>query len=69
MKVLGFVLIIVGIIMIMIKGFNVPVKKNVVNVGPIEISKNENRWIGWPTYAGGLMAVVGVFLIITDKKR
>jgi len=69
MKVLGFVLIIAGIIMIIIKGFNVPVKTNVVNVGPIEISKTQNKWIGWPTYAGGLMAVIGVVLVLTDKKK
>lgn len=69
MKVLGFVLIVIGIIMIVIRGFNVPVKKNVVDLGPIEISKTQDKWIGWPTYAGGLLAVVGVVLIITDKKK
>lgn len=69
MRVLGFILIVVGIIMILIRGFNVPVKKNVVDLGPIEISKTENKWIGWPTYAGGLMTVIGVFLVITEKKK
>jgi drug/metabolite transporter (DMT)-like permease len=69
MKVLGLFLIIIGIVMILIRGFNVPVKKNVVNLGPIEISKTENKWIGWPTYAGGLLTLVGVVIIITDKKR
>lgn len=69
MKILGIVLIVVGIVMIMIRGFNVPVKKNVVDIGPIEINKTENKWIGWPTYAGGLLAIVGVVLIVTDKKR
>lgn len=69
MKTLGFVLIVAGIVMILIRGFNVPVKKNVVDLGPIEISKKENKWIGWPTYAGGLLAVIGVVLVVTDKKR
>ena len=69
MKVLGSILIVVGIIMILIRGFNVPVKTNVVDVGPIEISKKENKWIGWPTYAGGLLAIVGVVLVLTDKKK
>ncbi len=69
MKVLGFVLIVVGIVMILIRGFYVPVKKDVVDLGPIEISKKENKWIGWPTYSGGLMAAIGVFIIITNKKR
>ncbi|MEO5997318.1 MAG: hypothetical protein ABIN89_11280 [Chitinophagaceae bacterium] len=69
MKTLGIVLIVVGIIMIAIRGFNVPVKKNVVDLGPIEINKTENKWIGWPTYAGGLLAIIGVVLVVTDKKR
>ena len=69
MKALGYVLIVVGIIMILIRGFNVPVKKNVVELGPIEVSKTENKWIGWPTYAGGLLAIVGVFIVLTDRKR
>lgn len=69
MKTLGYVLIVIGIIMILIRGFSVPVKKNVVELGPIEVSKTENKWIGWPTYAGGLLAIVGVFIVLTDKKR
>ena len=69
MRTLGIILIVAGIIMILIRGFNVPVKKNVVDLGPIEINKTENRWIGWPTYAGGLLAVIGVVLVVTDRKR
>lgn len=69
MKTLGLVLIIAGIVMILIRGFNVPVKKNVIEVGPLEVSKMENKWIGWPTYAGGLLAVIGIVLVVTDRKR
>ncbi|MEJ7740004.1 MAG: hypothetical protein WKF97_21500 [Chitinophagaceae bacterium] len=69
MKTLGIILIVAGILMILIRGFNVPVKTNVVELGPLEVSKTENKWIGWPTYAGGLLAVIGVVLVATDKKR
>lgn len=69
MKTLGIILIVAGIVMILIRGFNVPVKKNVVDVGPIEINKTENKWIGWPTYAGGLLAIIGVVLVVTDRKK
>ncbi len=58
-----------GIIMIVIKGFSVPVQKKVVDVGPIEINKTENKWIGWPTYAGALLAVIGVVLVVADRKK
>lgn len=69
MKTAGWVLIAIGIIMIFIKGFSVPVQKKVVDVGPIEINKTENKWIGWPTYAGALLAVIGVVLVVADRKK
>jgi drug/metabolite transporter (DMT)-like permease len=69
MKTFGMILIVAGIIMILIRGFNIPVEKNVVDIGPLEINKTENKWIGWPTYAGGILAVIGVILVITDKRK
>jgi hypothetical protein len=69
MKTAGWILIVLGIVMILVRGFTVPVKKNVVDVGPIEINKTENKWIGWPTYAGGLIAVVGVVLVVAGKRK
>lgn len=69
MKALGWILTVIGIVMIVIRGFSVPVKKNVVDLGPVEINKTENKWIGWPTYAGGILAVVGVVMVATGKKK
>ena len=69
MKTAGWVLIALGIVMILVKGFSVPVQKKVVDAGPIQISKTENEWIGWPTYAGGLIAVIGVVLVVADRKK
>ena len=69
MKTLGFVLIIAGIAMIIIRGFSVQTEKKVVDLGPIQVNKKENKWIGWPTYAGGLVAVVGVVLVLADKRK
>jgi hypothetical protein len=69
MKTAGWTLIVLGIVMIIIKGFSVPVKEKVIDAGPIQVSKTENKWIGWPTYAGGLLAVIGVVLVVADKKK
>lgn len=69
MKTFGFILIILGIAMIVIRGFSVKTQKKVVDIGPVEVNKTENRWIGWPTYAGGLIAVVGLVLVLTDRKK
>ncbi|SEW37313.1 hypothetical protein SAMN05428988_4644 [Chitinophaga sp. YR573] len=69
MKTLGFILLIAGIVMIVIRGFSVTTEKKVVDLGPVEINKKESKWIGWPTYAGGAVAVLGLILVLTDKKR
>ncbi len=69
MKAAGWVLIVIGVIMIIIKGFSVPVKEKVIDAGPIQVSKTDNKWIGWPTYAGGILAVIGVVLVVADRKK
>ncbi len=69
MKIAGWILIALGIVMILIKGFSVPVQKKVVDIGPIEVNKTENKWIGWPTYAGGFLAIIGVVLVVADRKK
>ena len=69
MKTLGFILIVVGIVMIVIKGFSVETQKKVVDLGPVQVNKTENRWIGWPTYAGAFISILGVILVVTDKRK
>lgn len=69
MKTFGIILIIAGIAMILIRGFSVVTEKEVLDVGPVEVNKKENKWIGWPTYAGAAVALVGVIMIAADKKK
>lgn len=63
------ILIVLGIAMIVFRGFSVQTEKKVVDLGPVEINKKENKWIGWPTYAGAIAIVAGVVLLVADKKR
>ncbi|MDQ2718560.1 MAG: hypothetical protein M3Z26_02180 [Bacteroidota bacterium] len=69
MKIFGWILIAVGILMIFIKGFSVHENKTIVDAGPIQINKTENKWIGWPTYAGGVLAVIGVVMVVSAKRN
>lgn len=69
MRTIGIVLIIVGIVMLLFRGFSVQKKEKVVDVGPLEINKTENKWIGWPVYAGGIAIVAGLIMIVADRKK
>jgi drug/metabolite transporter (DMT)-like permease len=69
MRVAGVVLIIIGVLMLIFNGINFTQKKEVADLGPIEINKTEHKRVGWPMYAGGIVAVVGVVLVVAAKKK
>ncbi|HPH85926.1 MAG TPA: hypothetical protein PLC48_10730 [Ferruginibacter sp.] len=68
MKIFGIILIAAGILMLVFRGFNFTQEKNVVDIGPIEINKKENKTVAWPMYAGVIALVGGVALILFDRK-
>ena len=69
MRTAGIVLIVVGIAMLIFRGFSVQTEKEIVDLGPLEINKKENKWIGWPVYAGAIAIVAGVIMVVADRKK
>jgi hypothetical protein len=68
MKTLGVILIVVGIAMVIIRGVSYTTNKRVLDAGPLHVDKEQNHWLGWPTYAGIIIAVAGVFVVVAGKK-
>ncbi len=68
MKILAGILIVIGIAMIIIRGFNVQTEKKVVDLGPLQVNKKQNNWVGWPTYAGAVAIGAGVVLLLVARK-
>ncbi|MES2647842.1 MAG: hypothetical protein V4717_13255 [Bacteroidota bacterium] len=69
MKPLGIILIVVGIVMLLFRGFSFTKKEKIVDVGPLEINKKDEKRVGWPLYAGGIAVAAGVFILLADKKK
>jgi len=69
MKGLGIVLIIVGIIMMVFRSINFTQEKKVVDLGPLEVNKKENKTINWPLYAGAVVTIAGVVVLISANKN
>ena len=69
MRSVGIVLIVVGIVMLIVRGFSVQTEEKVIDVGPLEVTKKENKWIGWPVYAGGIAIVAGLIMVIAGRKK
>ena len=69
MKNLGIVLLVIGLIMTVFTGFNVITKKKVVDLGPVEINKEEKTPIYWSPITGGLLAAAGLVILVVSKRK
>jgi drug/metabolite transporter (DMT)-like permease len=68
-RTLGAVLLILGAVMLIWTGFSYTKKEKVVDAGPVQISADKEKTVNWPPYAGGILAVVGIVLLITPGKK
>lgn len=68
MKTLGILLIVIGGIMTLFTGFNIVTKEEVVDVGPLEINKEEKTPVYWSPVTGAILLVAGVVIVATSRK-
>lgn len=69
MKTVAILLIAVGALMLIFRGFSFTKEKKVAEIGPVEINKNEKHSVNWPAYAGGLCIAAGAVIFIASKKN
>jgi uncharacterized membrane protein YdcZ (DUF606 family) len=67
-KTMGITLIVIGIIMMVYTGFNYVTTEKVVDLGPVQINKQKNHTVTWPSILGGALLVGGIILILSGKK-
>jgi drug/metabolite transporter (DMT)-like permease len=67
-RTIGIVLAIIGVIMLIWTSFTYTKKEKIVDAGPIQISADRQHTVNWPPYAGGVLLIAGVILIVTAKK-
>lgn len=69
MRNLGIALLVIGLVMTIFTGFNVITKKKVVDLGPVEINKEEKTPVYWSPITGGILATVGLLILVAGKKK
>jgi hypothetical protein len=65
MKILGILLLVVGIAGLAYGGFSWTRQKTVVDAGPIKIQRDEHEKVPIPPIVGGVCLVAGVVLIMS----
>lgn len=66
-KNIGIILIVIGILMMIYTGFNYVTTEKVVDLGPIEINKEQSHPVQWSPIIGGILLIGGVIMIATNK--
>lgn len=67
-KTIGILLLVIGAAMLIWTGFTYTRKEKVVDAGPIQISADRQHSVNWPPYAGGLLVIGGIVLLVTARK-
>jgi hypothetical protein len=68
MKPLGLILVVLGVLALMYQGFTYTTHKKVLDVGPIQATKEEHHSVPLPPILGALALIGGVVRLVSDRK-
>jgi hypothetical protein len=69
MRIVGIVLIVIGLISLALGGISYTTKEKVVDIGPIEATAERHKTVPLPPLLGGLALAGGVVLLIAGSKK
>ena len=69
MRILGFVLIVLGVISLAIGGISYTKREKVLDIGPIEATAERQKTIPLPPLLGGLALAGGIVLVIAGSRK
>ena len=65
---LGLALIVLGVIALVYQGISYTTHKKVVDIGPIEATREEHKTIPLPPILGVIALVGGIIIVARDRK-
>jgi uncharacterized membrane protein YdcZ (DUF606 family) len=68
-RIVGVILMIVGVIMMVYTGYRYVTTKRVVYLGSIGVNQDKDHYIHWSPIVGVLLFIVGVIVIVSSKKE
>jgi hypothetical protein len=67
-RIIGIVLIALGVLAVCYTGFNYVTTKRVVDIGALQINHDVDHTVQWPPFVGAVLIVAGVVVLVTNKK-
>jgi hypothetical protein len=69
MRIVGFVLIAIGVISLAVGGITYTKREKVLDIGPIQATADRQKTIPLPPLLGGLALAGGIVLVIAASKK
>jgi uncharacterized membrane protein len=69
MRIVGYVLIALGVVSLAIGGITYTKREKVLDIGPIQASADRQKTIPLPPLLGGLALVGGIVLVVASSKK
>jgi uncharacterized membrane protein HdeD (DUF308 family) len=66
--ILGITLVVLGLFALAYQGLTYTTQKKVIDIGPIQATKEEHRTIPLPPILGALALVGGIVVVISDRR-
>jgi hypothetical protein len=68
-KTLGIILIVLGIVGLAWGGFTYTTKEKIIDIGPIEASRDKQHNVAIPPIAGAIAVIGGIALLVMGRKN
>jgi hypothetical protein len=68
-KAIGIAILAIGILMTIYTGFNYVTTEKVVDIGPIQINKEQNHPVQWAPIVGVIIIVIGSILVVKGSSN
>jgi len=67
--IIGVVLIALGVVSLVYQGFMYQTREKVLDLGPVEASRETRNWVPLPPILGGLALVGGIVMVISAARK
>jgi hypothetical protein len=69
MKLVGIILIVLGVLALVYQGIQYTTREKILDIGSIKVSADTKKTVPLPPIVGGLAIAAGVALILVDRKK
>ncbi|MGA2587565.1 MAG: DUF3185 domain-containing protein [Candidatus Aminicenantales bacterium] len=69
MKLLGIILIVLGVLALVYQGVQYTTREKILDLGSIKVSADSKKTIPLPPIVGGIALVAGIALVLADRRK